>query len=335
MATDNSNNNTTLDIALEELLNNTEFRQQYDTTYIRPTTTEIETTSSSNTINAHENVSSTETTPNSLNIAYLHPLSDLQICDLGQTTKEVYSSLDDIVETITLEHSEIIPPSTSMKQTIFHTPMKASTGTMPMSPAPISTVTQSTNTPFMQSIGTMPITPTGYKSIGTLPMTPPGSKTTEHSYSLRSALLRAVCYCSTAEDFHQERLYLELTYLVNGYSFFFVESHVQHFFDYYETQSIRYCSDQINYHIFRRRWFEFFDFKQERSKKLQELDDKNKVIHFNYIYDYGPRCEFNQDFLDRWSTTFAYHPTLSPDNRKVILTTKYIHSLNTLLSPRK
>lgn len=72
MVTNNSNNNTTLDIALEELLNNTEFRQQYDTTYIPPTTIEIETTSSSDTIHAHDNVSSTKTTPNLLNIVYLH-----------------------------------------------------------------------------------------------------------------------------------------------------------------------------------------------------------------------------------------------------------------------
>ncbi|CAF1463925.1 unnamed protein product [Adineta ricciae] len=185
MATDNSNNNTTLDIALEELLNNTEFRQQYDTTYVRPTTTEIETTGSGNTIHAHENVSSTETTPNSLNIAHLHESqahekeSSIRSCQSqSQTTKEVYSSLDDIVEIITIHDSEIIPPSTSMEQTKFPTPMKASTGIHPMTSPLISTVTQSPNTPFMQSIGTMPITPTGYKSIGTLPMTPPGSKTT-------------------------------------------------------------------------------------------------------------------------------------------------------------
>ncbi|UJR12579.1 hypothetical protein I4U23_016755 [Adineta vaga] len=145
-----------------------------------------------------------------------------------------------------------------------------------------------------------------------------GHSKLQHSYSLRSALLRAVCYCSSIEDFQQERIYIELTYLANGYSFFFVESHVQHFFDYYETQYIRYCPDQTNYHIFRRRWFEFFGFQQEHSEKLQELDDKNKVIHFNYFYDYGPRCEFNQDFRDQWSKSFVHHPTLSSDNRKVL-----------------
>ncbi|CAF4636069.1 unnamed protein product, partial [Rotaria socialis] len=39
-----------------------------------------------------------------------------------------------------------------------------------------------------------------------------------HSDWLRSALIRAVCYCSSVEDFNLERIYLELTCLTNGYS---------------------------------------------------------------------------------------------------------------------
>ncbi|CAF4667764.1 unnamed protein product, partial [Rotaria magnacalcarata] len=46
-----------------------------------------------------------------------------------------------------------------------------------------------------------------------------------HSDWLRSALIRAVCYCSSVEDFNLERIYLELTCLTNGYSLRFVETH--------------------------------------------------------------------------------------------------------------
>ncbi|CAF1502789.1 unnamed protein product [Adineta ricciae] len=112
-----------------------------------------------------------------------------------------------------------------------------------------------------------------------------GQSKMRHSEWFRSALLRAVCYCSSAEDFHQERIYPELTYLVNGYSFYFVESHVQHFFDYFELQ-------------------------MQRSTQLQELNDNNQVARFNYYYNYWPRCEFNRYFHELWSRHFASHPTL-------------------------
>ena len=154
----------------------------------------------------------------------------------------------------------------------------------------------------------------------------------EHSNWLRSALIRAACYCSSVEDFQQERIYLELTFLVNGYSFLFVESHVQHFFDYFEASSRRYESDQAQYHSFRHLWFDFVDMQHTRADQLQTLDDKNHVIRFSYLYEYGARCEFNRHFREFWSTQFATHPLLSKDKSKIVLTTKQEHSLNALLS---
>ncbi|CAF4450136.1 unnamed protein product [Rotaria magnacalcarata] len=47
-----------------------------------------------------------------------------------------------------------------------------------------------------------------------------------HGDWFRSALIRAVCYCSSIEHFNLERIYLELTCLANGYSIFFVENNV-------------------------------------------------------------------------------------------------------------
>ncbi|UJR34546.1 hypothetical protein I4U23_027323 [Adineta vaga] len=145
-----------------------------------------------------------------------------------------------------------------------------------------------------------------------------GHSKVRHSDWLRSTLLRAVCYCSSVGDFLQERLYLELTYLVNGYSFFFVESHIQNFFDYFQRESMRYCSEQTNYHSFRRQWFDFFELQNQRSEKLQQLDDNKQVIRFSYFYDYGPRCEFNQYFHELWSDYFRSNTTLSNEKNTML-----------------
>lgn len=152
---------------------------------------------------------------------------------------------------------------------------------------------------------------------------------------LRSALIRAVCYCSSVEDFHQERLYLELTYLVNGYSVLFVETRVQHFFDYFHMANMRYSANQMMYDKFRRQWFDYMNMQHDLSQKLQKFDDHDRLINFNYIYEYGPRCRFNQQFHQLWSYYFSKHPSLSKETSKILLTTKHYHSLHTLLAQHK
>ncbi|CAF4160822.1 unnamed protein product, partial [Adineta steineri] len=130
----------------------------------------------------------------------------------------------------------------------------------------------------------------------------------KHSNYLRAALLRAICYCSLVEDFHRERIYLELSYLINGYSLLFVESHVQNFFNYFRLDNMRYRSDQTIYHSFRRQWFDLLGTQHTLSDQLQQFDDHGNVIRFHYLYDYGPRCQFNQQFHELWSKYFCHHP---------------------------
>ena len=52
---------------------------------------------------------------------------------------------------------------------------------------------------------------------------------------LQSSLMRAVCLCSSADDFMKERVYLEIIFLVNGYSLMFVETCVQYFFNFFHV----------------------------------------------------------------------------------------------------
>lgn len=152
---------------------------------------------------------------------------------------------------------------------------------------------------------------------------------------LRSALIRAVCYCSLVEDFHRERIYLELTCLVNGYSLLFVETHVQHFFNYFHASNQRYSMDQSMYNKFRQQWFDYMEKQHERSDQLQKLHNQGHLIHLNYIYEYGPRCKFNQDFQHLWSQYFNNHPSLSKEKCTILPTAKHLHSLNALLTQQK
>ncbi|CAF2084607.1 unnamed protein product [Rotaria magnacalcarata] len=156
-----------------------------------------------------------------------------------------------------------------------------------------------------------------------------------HSDWLRSALIRAVCCCSCVDDFHLERLTLELAYLTNGYSLRFVESHLDNFFDYFHAAEMRYLKDQISYDKFRKNWFDYMLMQYELTDKLQQFNDKGQLIQLQYRYEYGPRCEFTQQFHQLWSQYFHQHPTLSNEKVKVLLTTKHQYSLNSLLTEEK
>jgi len=162
-----------------------------------------------------------------------------------------------------------------------------------------------------------------------------GHTKVNHSDWLRSALIRAVYYCSSVHDFNQERIYIELTYLTSGYSLIFVESHVQHFFNYVNAEMMRYSLDQIMYDKFRRQWLEFMVGKHKLSEELQKVDDNGHLIRLNYLYEYGPRCEFNKQFHRLWLNSFGTDSNISQENSTIILTTKHLHSLNALLAQHK
>ncbi|CAF3235064.1 unnamed protein product [Rotaria socialis] len=156
-----------------------------------------------------------------------------------------------------------------------------------------------------------------------------------HGDWFRSALIRAVCYCSLIEDFTLERIYLELTCLANGYSIFFVENNVQHFFSYFHADTMRYLKDQTMYDKFRHDWFGYMTMQYELSDKLQTFNDNDCLIHLNYLYEFGPKCQFNQQFHCLWTESFNQHANLSKDKVKIQLTTKHQHSLNSLLAREK
>ncbi|CAF4585573.1 unnamed protein product [Rotaria socialis] len=51
--------------------------------------------------------------------------------------------------------------------------------------------------------------------------------------------------------------------------------------------------------------------QHELSDQLQQFDEKGQLIHLNYLYEYGARCQFNEQFHRIWSEYFNQHPNLS------------------------
>ena len=159
-----------------------------------------------------------------------------------------------------------------------------------------------------------------------------GNSIEVHSDWFRSALLRAVCYCTAVASFAEERIHLELTYLLNGYSLYFVETRVDHFFTYFKANDMRYCLDQALYDQFRLNVFAFIEQHHELLEKTRRLDDDGKMLHFHYLYEYGSRSQFDEVFQSLWAKSFKDHPNLSVNKSKICLTTKHRHSLNALLA---
>ena len=66
-----------------------------------------------------------------------------------------------------------------------------------------------------------------------------------HNHWLRSALIRAVRYCTSVHDFNQERIHIETTCLANGYSLEFIERRIDHFYTHFDAASLRLFLDHM------------------------------------------------------------------------------------------
>jgi len=165
-----------------------------------------------------------------------------------------------------------------------------------------------------------------------------GDAKVAHSHWLRSALIRAVRYCVSVFDFNQERIYLEITCLANGYSLEFIEQRIQHFYTHFGATSLRSALDQHVYDKLRHRLFNFISEQNHYSKKNQELEKNNQRIQLIYLYQFGPKQKFDKK-LREILLKHLYTSTkssLSTDKQiKIILRTKQQYSLNALLSQQK
>ncbi|CAF4082317.1 unnamed protein product, partial [Adineta steineri] len=144
--------------------------------------------------------------------------------------------------------------------------------------------------------------------------------------------VRAVQYCCTYEDFQDERLKIELTFLANGYSLDFVKYHLQQFLKRFSSSLTSIYFNHSIYATFRRDLFVYFNEQKYYFDEDQLQQRESRIIELYYLYDWGKRHEFNQKFYHLWSTMLNENPALQKLGLKIILTTKHCYLSNTLLT---
>ena len=146
-----------------------------------------------------------------------------------------------------------------------------------------------------------------------------------YSHYFRSLLIRAGQYCSNVDDFDRERLYIELTYLANGFPLQVIEHYLNLFYLHFQIPSLRTVLDQTIYDRFRDQLF----------RRIDKEPNQHQLFHLHYLYEWGPRRRFNEQFRQLWTRYIHPYPMLANGSAEIRLTTKHLHSLNTLLTRDK
>ncbi|CAF3972408.1 unnamed protein product [Rotaria sordida] len=163
-----------------------------------------------------------------------------------------------------------------------------------------------------------------------------GNTKEEHSRWLRAALIRAVHYCTSVLDFNRERIYLEVSCLANGYTIEFVEKRIEQFFTHFDVLSLRSDLDQHVYKKLRLRLFNFVSEQKRMIEKYQELEKKKKRFRLSYLYDFGPKLQFNQQLRDIFKRNLNTQELLSKyRDLQLIVSTKNPYTLNAILCQHK
>ena len=162
-----------------------------------------------------------------------------------------------------------------------------------------------------------------------------GHATVAHSHWLRSALVRAVRYCTSVEDFNRERIYVEVTCLTNGYTLAFVEKRIKEFFTRFDVATLRVIPDPYVYRQLRHRLFQFMSEQQRAADKTAELEKHERIARLSYRYEYGQRHSFDRKLRQILSKHLDVPDQPAQNKLKLKVTTKHRYSLNALLSAQK
>ncbi|CAF1500717.1 unnamed protein product [Rotaria sordida] len=154
-----------------------------------------------------------------------------------------------------------------------------------------------------------------------------------HRQWFRAALIRAGQYCSSFEDFEDERLYIELTFLANGYSLDFIKYHIKRFLTRFNPNEQKPMNlNRSTYLSFRNELFRCIDQQKCDLFEEQQLLKNHQLIQLHYLFDWGSRCQFNKKFYQYWSTILEQDPEFKKYRLKIKLNTKHCYSSNTLLA---
>ena len=154
-----------------------------------------------------------------------------------------------------------------------------------------------------------------------------------HRQWFRFALIRAGLYCVCYEDFEEERVHIEITFLANGYSLAFVQDQLKQFLIRFNASTSEQPMDlnRGTYTSLRMQLFRHFRQQKVHLEERQELENKHQLIELYYLYDWGSRHEFNQYFYQHWARTINKDPRFLKHGLKIILNSKHCFLSNTLL----
>ena len=105
-----------------------------------------------------------------------------------------------------------------------------------------------------------------------------------HKSLPRAALIRAARFCSDVSDFNQERIYIEMTFLLSGHPPLFIARCVRNFFNEFEALTVHTHLDPDAYKQLHSQLLLLHsnnDDQQDRQQPLRSL-----LVH--YTYDSGP-----------------------------------------------
>lgn len=157
----------------------------------------------------------------------------------------------------------------------------------------------------------------------------------EHSHWVRSSLIQAVRYCTSVDDFNQERIYLEMTLLANGYTLEFVERRINHFFHHFNATSLRRVQDQQAYNRLRHQMFNFLSEQNRQLNAEEEAKNKKLYVQIQYPYQYGSREAFEKQCRQLLSNHFSARLKIPSNRMNIVLMAQQPYSLNALLSQQK
>ena len=156
-----------------------------------------------------------------------------------------------------------------------------------------------------------------------------------YAHYFQTLMIRAVRYCSNVEDFNRERLYIEMTYLFHGFPYVLIEYFLKEFYNRFHMSSLQTNLDRNVYHQCRKQCLACIDQEQIRYEQNEQWKNNNKLIQFIYSHEWGRRCHFDEEFRQLWSRYIYSYPMFDNGTGKIHLTTKSIHSLNSLLARTK
>ena len=149
-----------------------------------------------------------------------------------------------------------------------------------------------------------------------------------HKSLPRAALLRAARFCSDVADFNEERIYIEMSFLLNGHPPLFIARCVQQFFNEFEASTVHThlnpdAYQRLHSHLLRHRF------------ETDEQHDQQRSVLIHYTFDSGPNLSFPKSFRQLWRRYFVDDPTSTISDVKLKIGTRTHYSLNDLLVRKK